>query len=106
METSNILKIDTLSDGWCDKDIVMLHACFQLLMDCIEKEDLLNGHTDWNYNDEFIFAKKEIIELQEWWIERKKRAIEETIRDLDESQYSEDNAMLIRLINIRRFLWT
>jgi hypothetical protein len=38
MQPSNILKIDSLSDGWCDKDHVLLHACFQLLSDFVEKE--------------------------------------------------------------------
>ncbi len=106
MTHSNRLKIDSLSNDWCDKDIIMLHACFQLLMDCIEKENLLNGHTDWNYNDEFKHARKEIVELQKWWIERKQRVMDDTLRELDEKQYSEDNSMLIRLIEIRKFLWT
>jgi hypothetical protein len=106
MTPSFTLKIDTLSNDWCDKDIVILHACFQLLMNCIEKENLLNGHTDWNYNDEFKHARKEIIELQNWWTERKQRVIDDTIKELDEQQYSEDNSMLMRLIDIRRFLWT
>ena len=36
----NILKLDNLrkDNGWCDKDQVMLCACFQLLVDFIEKE--------------------------------------------------------------------
>ena len=62
MEPSNILKIETLNDGWSDKDNIMLHACFQLLTDCVEKEKLLNGHTDWNYNEDFKAVKKEIEE--------------------------------------------
>ena len=48
MKPGNILKIDTLNGGWRDKDSVMLHACFQLLSDCIEKEGLLSGHTNWD----------------------------------------------------------
>lgn len=33
-----ILKIHTLDKGWCDKDYIMLHAAFQILVDFVEKE--------------------------------------------------------------------
>lgn len=55
MEPSNILKIESLDEGWSDKDNVMLHACFQLLTDCIEKEQR-HQLTDWNQNTEFQTA--------------------------------------------------
>jgi hypothetical protein len=32
-EDVKILKIHTLETGWCDRDYVMLHAVFQLLVD-------------------------------------------------------------------------
>lgn len=106
MKRPEILKIKTLSGDWCDKDVVMLHACFQLLTDCIEEEKLLTGHTDWTSDDEYIKAKKEIEELYAWWTERKKLDSEEKVNDLDRSQYFVDNEMLIRLIKVRQYLWT
>lgn len=43
MEPANVLKIESLSEDWCDKDVVILHACFQMLKDYIEKrKKLLN----------------------------------------------------------------
>jgi len=33
-----LLKIQTLEKGWCDKDEVLLHAAFQLLVDFVEQE--------------------------------------------------------------------
>ena len=35
-----ILKIDSLPNAkqWVDRDHIMLHACFQILQDCVEKE--------------------------------------------------------------------
>lgn len=33
MKPGNVLHICSLSPDWCDKDHVMLHACFQLLCD-------------------------------------------------------------------------
>jgi hypothetical protein len=100
MEPSNILKIETLDDNWRDKDSVMLHACFQLLKDCVEKENLLTGHADWNADDKHRIAKKEIEELYIWWLSY----IELDIPD-DES-YEIETEMLVRLVKIRWVLWT
>ena len=100
MKPSNILKIESLDKDWRDKDSVMLHACFQLLKDCVEKENLLSGHTDWNADEVHKAAKDEIEQLYDWWISHK-----ETELDDDES-YELENKMLIRLIKIRWALWT
>jgi hypothetical protein len=106
MEPSNILQVTTLSDGWCDKDVVMLHACFQLLTDCIEKENLLTGNTDWNADEEHKKARKDIEELYQWWLDRKGKSNSEKFNDLDRTQYNENNEKLIKLIKVRQYLWT
>jgi hypothetical protein len=61
-----ILKIHTLKKGWCDKDHVMLHAVFQLLVDFVEQEkpDQL---VDWNSDPAHKQAWKEIRSLYRWW---------------------------------------
>ena len=105
MKKPNILKIKTLSDrkdDWCDKDVVMLHACFQLLTDCVEDEELLDGYVDWENTEEMRNRKIEIETLYNWWQERK----EKDEPSSHTSQYEEDNEMLIRLIKIRKHLWT
>ena len=33
-----ILKINTLNKCWCDRDDLLLHAAFQILVDFVEKE--------------------------------------------------------------------
>lgn len=93
-----ILKIHSLpkvSENWVDRDNIMLHSCFQILVDCIEKESLL---THSNYE-----AHKETIDeaefLYKWWLFRIKRPYEQNTTD-------EDDEMLIRLMKIRSFLWT
>ena len=106
MKNPEILKIKTLSGDWCDKDVVMLHACFQLLTDCIEEEELLTGHVNWSHDEEHLNAKKEFEELYAWWTERKRLDSEEKVNDLDRTQYFADNEMLIRLIKVRQYLWT
>ena len=61
-----ILKIQTLEKGWCDKDYVMLHAAFQLLVDFVEKERP-DEIVDWISDPEHKHAWKEIRSLYKWW---------------------------------------
>ena len=61
-----ILKIHSLDKGWCDKDHVMLHAAFQLLVDFVEKEKP-DQIVDWNSHPEHKHAWKEIRSLYKWW---------------------------------------
>ncbi|MEH0153972.1 hypothetical protein V6R21_07470 [Limibacter armeniacum] len=107
MEPANILKINTLDQQWSDKDNVMLHACFQLLVDCVENEQLLDGHIDWSVDQLHIHARQELLQLYNWWrkrVEGEKQG--EIVQTMDEVQYQIDDEMLIRLIKVRRFLWT
>ena len=106
MKNPNNLNINSLSGDWCDNDTIMLHACFQLLIDCVENEQLLTGHIDWSVDESHANAKKEIEELYQWWNTRKKDSVQNQIDDFNEQQYLKDNAMLIRLINVRKYLWT
>lgn len=101
MKPSNLLKIETLNDEWLDKDMVILHACFQILSDCIEKENLFTGHVDWTFYDEHKNAKNEIEDLYNWWNKRKLDN-----NNLEDLQYEEDNKMLKKLIEFRQYLWT
>lgn len=105
MEPANVLEIKTLSEGWIDPDLLMLHACFQILTDFLEKEkpfDLIS----WNHDEEHKEAKNEIIFLNDWW--QKRKVLEEDLATLNNrfaSQNLEDTEMLIRLMKIRTFLW-
>lgn len=109
MQPSNILKIKSLSDGWCDKDAVLLHACFQVLNDFIHKEMLpMDKHLDWSGTEETQKARKEIEELDAWWQEWKKidRGHKTTSSEEDVADHLKENEMLKRLIDVRRYLWT
>lgn len=101
MKPSNILEIECLSEDWCDKDVVLLYACFQLLKDFVEKEKDLIEQIDWQEKQETKNAKAEIEHLYNWWIKRC-----EQNDDLNSKQYEEDNQMLKRLIDVRKYLWT
>jgi hypothetical protein len=87
------LKIESLpsAKNWVDRDQIMLHSCFQILKDCVEKENV-DTISDYETHKEFI---DEIRFLYEWWKIRSKG-----------DQSDEDNEMLERLIKIRGFLWT
>lgn len=88
------LKIESLPterDCWTDRDQIMLHACFQILKDFVDKEDGLN-EGDGKF-------RKEVRALYDWW---SKRSDEDWTHD----QHIEDDAMLARLMKIRTRLWT
>lgn len=96
---SRLLKIESLpnSKEWVDRDYIMLHACFQLLQDCVDKEGLLT-HCDQEYHKEEL---TEVKILYDWWQTRKLE-----IHACDFNGEKKDSEMLQRLIDIRNFLWT
>ncbi len=87
-----ILKIESLeSKIWVDRDIIMLHACFQILKDCVEKENV-DTHCDYETHKDFV---DEVRFLYNWWNERNNSDIHDHI---------EDDLMLERLMKIRTSL--
>jgi hypothetical protein len=92
------LKIKTLKrKQWCDADIVLLHASFQILKDCVEKEDLFNHSDSYAQSGSGKTAK----ELYDWWEIRSKKE-----DSLDDEQYEKDTIQLVKLMTIRGGLWT
>ncbi len=107
MKPANKLAIKSLHKGWCDNDEIILHACFELLVDCIENEKLLSKKLfDWEHSSKDIKEKIELKFLCKWWKNRIKKESKSVIISSEEKQYKEDNTMLIRLIKIRHRLWT
>ena len=92
-----ILKIYSLPKTtikWVDRDEIMLHACFQILQDCMELEEL-SSHCNYEAHKDFV---DEVRFLYDWWLKRKNN---ETTED-----NTEDDEMLNRLMKIRTSLWT
>ena len=131
MQPSNLLKIESLSDGWRDKDCVLLHACFQLLSDFVEQEMPKFPHIDWNVSADMMNSiqkgiqfspekpgektsentrdiKKEFEALYTWWKEWKKRDSTErnSTFEEDHADYLIENEMLKKLIDLRMYMWT
>lgn len=92
-----ILKIESLPSAkqWVDRDEIILHSCFQILKDCVEKEEV-DTHCDYEFHKEFV---DEVRFLYEWWSKRS----ESKCQDDDDD---DDDAMLLRLMKIRKSLWT
>lgn len=88
-----ILKIESLPSAkqWVDRDEIMLHSCFQILKDCVEKEEV-DTHCDYETHKEFV---DEVRFLYKWWSKRSESKCQD-----------EDDAMLLRLMKIRTSLWT
>lgn len=74
----------------------MLHACFQLLVDYVEKENGLK-HCNYETHKECI---DELSFLYKWWKKRSKYIHSKSLED------EEDQQMVERLIKMRQFLWT
>ena len=72
------LKIHTLEKGWFDKDEVLLHAAFQILIDFVEQEKP-DKIVDWNTDKLHRKAWKEIKSLHSWW--RKERSAQKSPLD-------------------------
>lgn len=64
------LTIPTLGRGWHDRDEILLHAAFQLLVEFIEQEHP-DKAIDWNHDDLHRHAWKEIKSLYRWWKEQR-----------------------------------
>ena len=92
-----VLKIKTLDSvkisPWCDKDYMMFHACFQILIDWVEKEEGLLSWSHEKYTEPITTLK----DLYDWW-----KKLD------DEYDLMEDLAQekLEQLVKLRRYLWT
>jgi len=96
------LKIESLPNAktWLDRDEIMLHACFQILQDFIDKEQG-DTHCDYEAHKDFV---DEVRFLYNWWQIRK--SDEFAIQDILIDNFEEDDEMIIRLMKIRGSLWT
>ena len=94
------LKIESLGKGWHDRDTIMLHASFQCLKDCVEKENLFA------HSDHYAKSKNGKIakQLYDWWLHRISDGYEELDSDIE--QHDLDTKQLVKLMKIRGGLWT
>lgn len=113
--------------GYSDKDYIMLHACFELLVDYVDNE--LNGEIvirdeeatiaemkQSNFHQDAIDVEIDILrknnikmiemtELYDWWTKEYITGIHEKKIPYPK-QYDIEQAFLLKLINMRAYLWT
>ena len=113
--------------GYLCGDTIMLLACFNQLRIFVEKQDglwfLQQPEPKWDDTisdlekksyEEDVAIYKEIKELYDWWVSGRQaeigeRELNECLYRLEGSGYStsdRDDEMLIRLMRVRKHLWT
>ena len=93
MRTLKINSLPPVKDNWIDRDTIMLHACFQILVDFVEKEDGLNS-CDYKTHKKSINTCKK---LYDWWNGQEDKWL---------IKPEEADKKLEKLIKVRTFLWT
>ena len=104
----NVVVCRPLPPTWCDRDYLLVFAAFQILEDYVNKEDthfhidVYKTYKESGYEEDRAREEErdwnEIRVLYGWWQERK--------TDKYADDYDQDNEMLHRLINVRKYLWT
>lgn len=89
--------------GWCDADLRVLYACFNVLVEFYEKEHPLD-RIDWSGTEETRHVAQELRALYAWWVEERPARLQDG-EDF-EGMREEEDAMLLRLMQIRHYLWT
>ena len=119
----HVHKFRHLKPGWHDVDGRMLHACFDLLCDFVEREEGLKSlKYQWTYqrdqelapdmicSDADIAAAKHVYDevnyLYNWWNETVEARMNGDRDEVDSPDAKEDDENMIRLIKVRRYLWT
>lgn len=116
----NIVRIKSLSPDYHDKDEIMLHACFQLLVNYVELEKPFEwfGWTESenqvleedDCDGDYQFRINEVRYLYNWWKTERAKEWAEYEQNWNyaklEALEEKDQTNLMRLIAIREFLWT
>ena len=92
------LDIHTLEKGWCDRDDLLLHACFQILTDFVETE--MPGHEPHPDDLDRQKAWDELKALYDWWGNHK------DVTGFYGNALEKEKEMLRRLIVVRGYMWT
>jgi len=112
----DIVKLKTLKPGYHDIDTRMLHACFNLLTQYVECEKPFD-FIEWDHDEVHRHVASEIKYLYHWWKEVYPNRYKTEASILKDHEYKrwmewenvceeEDKQNLIRLMEIRPYLWT
>ena len=105
------LKIRTLDRDYCDRDVLFLHACFQVLSDFVEKElEPYEEKFGTEHEERWGKAFSEMRELLKWWKDwnapgRRFKTTQE-LTDWYKNGELREKEMLHRLVAVRGYMWT
>jgi hypothetical protein len=103
---SHIVKTKLKPQVWYDKDELILWSCMSLLEDFVEVEKPLEKIDYEGSGPESSHAKDEFMEVYNWW--KKRKIVKFDLLNLEEEYKirEEEKKMLIKLIEVRNYLWT
>jgi hypothetical protein len=107
----DLIRTGLSKKDWHDKDITMLYGMMNLLVDYVDGEKCFEI-TKWDEDADSKRVAKEIKAIYRWWkLYDKLYAIAhnakgEKFHKMQDSLIKEEQEMLIRLIKIRKYLWT
>jgi hypothetical protein len=118
-ESAGLLRIPTLShDDYVDKDYIMLHAVFAILVHFVEDEcggklkfyldeDLNNMFTNEEERKTLVQSNednKKLYDLYLWWKNEYPKLEKDPTWHI--KGYDEETAKMNEVINLRKYLWT
>jgi len=96
----NVIKIKTLSPGYYDPDVRMLHACFDLFAEWFRYNTIENEHmTKKSLEETNPGVWDEMVELYKWW------SVYHVDPDWSMGGAEKEDEMMMRLMKIRRCIW-
>ena len=89
-----------VEEQWTDKDQVMFHAMFQLLLNFFDEEDASDGYDD--PGSVYYYQFKQLVALRDWYIRRR----DDTSDLLPEIFKMRDTSKMLKLVRLRHLMWT
>jgi hypothetical protein len=87
--------------GYLDEDYRLLYANFNILKEFVESAGY--KHIDWDSDVGYYQAHKEFEELYKWWT---RDSSYEPLDILGDANYNKETEMLVRLVKLRKYMWS
>jgi len=117
LKSYNYIRIPTIENKWCDRDVVIMHAVFTVLTEFVEKE--WNGKADLYSKEDYRCCttkaerellkkqnkeKKELFGLYLWWKNEFPKLQDDPMWHIKGYKIETNKAM--RVLELRGYLWT
>jgi hypothetical protein len=117
LKSYNKIRIPTIENQWCDRDIVIMHAVFTVLTEFVEKE--WKGVADLYTREDYRCCKteaerrllkhqnkekKELYKLYLWWKNEFPKLQDDPMWHI--KGYKVETKKAMRVLELRGYLWT